>query len=402
MCAKEVFMMLAFMKEKIGRISPQLRLFLVGTILLGVTGGIFETTFNNFLSDTFELTADARGFLEFPRELPGFLTALFAGLLFFLPETLIAACAAAVVGIGMIGLALWGTNWTAMMVFMILWSAGMHLMMPIRSSVSMHLADSNRKGRRLGQVAGAGIAAVLIGCGFVWITMKYMDLDYSRLFIFGGITALLAGVVFTFMRLPNAHLSRPKFVWHRAYWLYYVLAALFGARKQIFLTFGPWVLVRVFQQPAYIIAQLWIVASVLGMFFQPMLGRIIDRIGERKVLMADSICLFAVCAGYGLSHLIGNQQMALWVLYVCYVCDNLLFGVNIARSTYLSRIVVKREHVAPTLSLGVTIDHAVSMSVPALGGLLWMKHGHHTVFIAAAGVAMIMLIFSAMIRNERP
>ncbi len=374
-----------------------MRLFLIGTVLLGVAGGVFETTFNNFLSDTFELTADARGFLEFPRELPGFLTALFAGLLFFLPETLIAAWAAVAVGIGMIGIACWGASWTMMISFMVLWSSGMHLMMPIRSSVSMHLADVNRQGRRLGQVAGAGTAATLIGCGLVWVTMKYMGANYSKLFLAGGITALLSGVVFAVMRLPGAHLNRPKFVWHRAYWLYYVLAALFGARKQIFITFGPWVLVRVFHQPAYIIAQLWIVASILGMFFQPLLGRLIDHVGERKVLMVDSVCIFAVCAGYGFSYLMGNQQLALWVLFVCYVGDNLLFGVNMARTTYLSRIAVKQEHVAPTLSLGTSIDHVVSMSVPSVGGIMWVSYGHHSVFMAAAGIAVLMFIFSSMI-----
>ncbi len=104
--------------------------------MIGIAGGIFETTFNNFLSDTFDVGADTRGFLEFPRELPGFLTALFAGLLFFLPETLIAAFCALAVGLGMIGLAIWGVSWPWMLTFMILWSTGVHLLMPIRSSVS--------------------------------------------------------------------------------------------------------------------------------------------------------------------------------------------------------------------------------------------------------------------------
>jgi len=65
------------------QMNPQRKLFLVGVALLSITGGIGESTFNNFLSDTFNLDAGARGLLEFPRELPGLLTALFAGVLFF-------------------------------------------------------------------------------------------------------------------------------------------------------------------------------------------------------------------------------------------------------------------------------------------------------------------------------
>ena len=78
--------------DTVRRMNPQLRLFLIAIFLVGIASGIFQTIFNNFLSDTYQISADARGFLEFPRELPGFLTALFAGVLFFLPETMIAAC----------------------------------------------------------------------------------------------------------------------------------------------------------------------------------------------------------------------------------------------------------------------------------------------------------------------
>ena len=50
--------------------------------LYGVAIGISMSVFNNFLNDTFLLEPDDRGWLEFPRELPGFLTAATAGLLF--------------------------------------------------------------------------------------------------------------------------------------------------------------------------------------------------------------------------------------------------------------------------------------------------------------------------------
>lgn len=386
--------------DRIREMSPQLRLFILGILLTGMAGGIFETTFNNYLSDTFHIGADARGFLEFPRELPGFLTALFAGMLFFLPETMIAAACGVAIGLGMIGIGIWGASWSAMLALMILWSTGTHLLMPVRSSVSIHLAEDARPGRRLGQVYGAGLAATIIGCGAVWICTKYLQAAYSVMFSIGGIAALLSSLAFGAMRLPHAHLKRPSFIWRRRYWLYYVLAFLFGARKQIFITFGPWVLVRVFDQPAYVIAQLWIAAAVLGVVVQPVLGRMIDRFGERRVLVADSILVFTVCAGYAFTHLIEERGFALWVLYACYVGDHLLFGVNMARTTYLSKIAPK-EHVSPTLSLGITINHAVSMSVPSLGGLMWIRFGHPSVFMAAAGIAVLMCLFSLMIPAHR-
>jgi ABC-type phosphate transport system auxiliary subunit len=39
------------------------------------------------------------------------------------------------------------------------------------------------------------------------------------------------------------------------------------------------------------------------------------------------------------------------------------------------------------------------MSVPALGGLLWIKYGHPWVFVAAAAVAVVMFVFSSMVRT---
>jgi len=391
---------------RVRALNPNLKLFLIGVALLGIAGGVFDTTFNNYLSDTFNISAAARGFLEFPRELPGFLTVFLAGGLFFLPETRIGAATALLVGLSMFGLAFTGNSWYAMLILMTLWSAGTHLMMPIRSSLGMELAHSKQKGRRLGQLNSVAIAAGIIGYIIVWITMKYLNANYSILFVIGGIAASVAAVFLYFMRMPNAHLQRPKFVWKKEYWLYYVLEFLFGARKQIFITFGPWVLIRIFQQQAFVFAQLGIVAAILGILFQPMLGKAIDHWGERTVLVLDSFCIFAVCAGYGFAHLLPNSTVALGVLYVCFISDQLLFGASIARNTYLSKIARRPEDISPTLSMGVSINHIVSMSVPAVGGLMWLKYGHSSVFIASAGVAVIMFIFSCMVRipqhSEQP
>ncbi len=380
-------------------LERNLFLFLAGMALLGVSGGMMETTFNNYVSDTFNLGADARGILEFPRELPGFLTALFAGLLYFMAETRIAGFSALGVGLGMLGLAFIGPQWTAMLLFLTLWSTGTHLIMPVRSSVAMELATTTQRGRRLGQISATAIAASIVGCAIVWVSMRWLQASYRIIFVLGGLAAIAASVFLFAMRLPNAHLERPKFIWNRHYWLYYVLAFLFGARKQVFITFGPWVLIRIFHQPAWIFAQLWIAAAILGVFFQPALGRAIDHFGERTVLLTDSLLLLLVCLGYGFAHYLTSIPVALGLLYTCFIADNLLFGVNMARDTYLSKIILQKEHLAPTLSLGITINHVVSMSIPALGGLMWIRYGHSSVFLATAGIAVIMGLFSALIET---
>ena len=375
-----------------------LGLFLCAVVLSGAASGLYETVFNNFLDHTFQIGAATRGKLEFPRELPGFLTALFAGLLFFVPETWIGAVAATGVGLGMLGLAFWGEHWGSMVACTVLWSCGAHLSMPVRSSLGLALAGKGEQGKRLGQVSGAGIASALLGCGLVWFLFRNVEHAYKAAFIVGAVLAFGAAVFYALMRMPDAHLQRPRFVWRREYRLYYVLAALFGARKQIFITFGPWVLVRLFHQPPHVFAELGIAGAIVGAVFQPFVGRLIDRIGERRVLMIDACCIMAICAGYAMSNRIPSASLALWLLYVCYVADMLLFGVNIARSTYLAKIAVRPEDVAPSLSLEVSINHTVSMTVPTLGGLAWMRWGHASVFYGAAVVALLMLVFASRIR----
>jgi MFS family permease len=387
-------------RTRIRNAHRNLLLFAAGAALMGFAGSMFDSTFNNFLSDTFNITAETRGFLEFPRELPGFLTALLAGLLFFTSETNIAGIAALCLGAGMIGVAVWGGTWPAMVALMTVWSVGSHLIMPVRSSIGMDLAHDGRKGRRLGQIQGASIAASVLGCALVWGTLDLMPKNYRLVYVIGGAVAVGAAAVFFTMRMPGARLSRPKFVFRREYWLYYLLAFFFGARKQIFITFGPWVLVRIFHQEAVIFAKLLIAGAILGVLFQPALGRAIDRFGERKVLMTDSLLILGICLGYGFANRFGDERLALWLLYACFVADQLLFGVNMARDTYMSKIALKPEHVGPSLSLGVTINHAVSMSVPSLGGLIWVRFGYQWVFVGAACVAVLMLIFTSRIRTE--
>ncbi len=82
---------------------------------------------------------------------------------------------------------------------------------------------------------------------------------------------------------------------------------------------------------------------------------------------------------------------------ICYIIDQLLFAVTMARTTYLNRIADSRDDVAPTLSMGTTLDHGVSMTIPFAGGIIWALFGFHWVFIAAAVIALLNMVASLFI-----
>lgn len=376
-----------------------LALFFAGVAAVGVSSGIFDTSFNNFLSDTYHLQAAARGVVEFPRELPGFLVAGLSGALFFLPEHRLTVVAMAVLAIGLFGLAYLAPTYALMLLFMFLYSAGQHLFLPLQNALGLAMAREGRPGERLGQVASLSTAAAVLGSGVVWIGSEYLHLTYRGLFAVAGTAGLLAVLLFLGLQAPDGiSRERPRLVVKRRYGIYYALNVLFGARKQVFLTFGPWLIIKILGQPVSTIAKLWLVAAVLGVAVRALLGRAIDRLGERRILVAEGVIVVLICLGYAFGPWLGRGSVPLWSASVCYVVDQLLFAVSMARSTYLFKIAERREDVTPTLSLAVTLDHAVSMTVPFFGGLLWAAFGFQYVFLAAAALALVYLAVALRVR----
>jgi predicted MFS family arabinose efflux permease len=79
----------------------------------------------------------------------------------------------------------------------------------------------------------------------------------------------------------------------------------------------------------------------------------------------------------------------------------LKFAVGMARSTYVSKIAEDPSDMTPTFSLGISINHAVSMTVPWFGGMLWVSYGYSSVFLAAAGFALLNSVAALFVRVPR-
>ncbi|MDP6125140.1 MAG: MFS transporter [Candidatus Latescibacteria bacterium] len=380
-------------------------LFIGGLCCAAIANGIFEPTFNNYVRDAFQLTADQRGGLEFPRELPGFAVAAMTGLLFFLPEVRASAIAVACIGLGMAGLALAGTSYSLMIIWMVVWSMGNHLLMPMHRAVLLRMAKPGKQATLLGQVGSLTTASAMVGAGIVYWLFQNRDFtNYRTAFFIGGALALVGVVVIMRIRLAQDGPApkRSRLVVKARYKVYYLLCLLFGARKQVFITFGPWVLVTIFNKGPATFAVLGFVGAAISIVMRPWLGALIDRVGERSVLMVDGIALTFVCLGYGFGNRISDEWWAIAVVYICYVADNVLFAVGMARTTYLNKIAEAPEDVTASLALGTTTDHIVSMSIPMLGGVTWMVYGFEYVFLGAAVLAVGTTIAASFIRVPQP
>jgi MFS family permease len=387
--------------------KKKLMLFLlVAVFAFYIAENIYGDIFNNYLDKVQNLDTGARSMLEFPRELPGFLSVFAISALFFLGEGAIAATACFLLGIGLFALtipALTGNYWL-LCFWIAVASFGQHFFMVIVDAIVLHSAAPENRSLRLGQMKSLITAAGLIASAFVWIKWKYFNQNFNIDFLISGIIVIGAGIILIITK-PAGHLKkcadwRDRLIIRKQYSLYYILEAFFGARKQVFLTFGFWLLVSTLgKSPAYM-GKLLCIAGIIGLGFRPFVGKMIQVYGERRALIVESILVAAVCLGYAFAMKLFTIETAVIVLSSCFVADASCFAFGMARSSYLAQIVATNDDLTPSLYSGMAINHVTSIISAILGGLLWKITGEHMwVFIFAAALGIIYGIFAARIKT---
>jgi MFS family permease len=389
------------MSQRTLSLRSQFLLFLLAIACMSTATSIHDSIFNNFLSDIFHFEAGARGWLELPRELPGFLVVVTTGLLAALPINRVGAIAAATFMLGMIGMATVGRELGPMVVAMMIASTGLHLLQPVTTSIAVATGHAKSRGKRIGLTGALETCGVVLGTGFVWFFFSQTNPQYTLGFTLAAIGGALTTIIYLSIRLQHMDQPRAKMVFHKKFSLYYVLEFLFGARKQIFLTFGPWVLIKIYDQPANSIASLLMIGALIGIVFKPLAGMAIDRLGSRNVLIFDALALIFVCLGYGYALKIAEPKTAKLIAEICFIGDNLLFALGSARAVYVSHLTESHQELTSTLAMGVSINHIVSMLIPAVAGIVWVTFGYERVFLSAAILSIIVAGVASFIPSHK-
>jgi len=387
--------------SRIKQSSRELLLFASAALILGMAFSIVGATFNNFLNDRFALNGFERSFLEFPRELPGFLVVFVSAALWFLCSRRLGVVTMILgaTGAALIGFA--SSSYWVMVVWLFIYSLGDHLFMPIASTVGMELAREGQDGRRLGQLNSIRNLAAVLGSFSVVLGFKYLGFTFQHTFAIAAVL-LVAAAALLFMMKPEPVAEQRGFLQlHKEYRLYYILNVLSGARKQLFITFAPWVLVSVLGQPTQIMATLFTIGGVIGILFQPLLGWSIDKLGERTVLASEAVILVFVCFGYGFAKFLLPVNTAFLVVCACFLIDQMIFSVSMARATYMKKIAIQPDHIQPALTAAVTIDHIFSISAALLGGVVWNVFGFQYVFLLGAVIAVINFFTALRVRTPQ-
>lgn len=380
------------------RMPRELRLFILASLAMGIAYSIIDATFNNFLNDRFALSGFERSFLEFPREIPGFLVVFVSALLWFLCSRRLATVAMflGVMGTLLIGFA--SSAYAIMVIWLFIYSLGQHLFLPLSSTIGMELAKEGQVGKRLGQLNAVRNLAAISGSFLVFLGFKFLGFTFKHTFFLAALAFAIATVFMFAMKPVKTQTPKMYLKLHREYWLFYVLAVFYGSRKQLFMTFGPWVLVTIFRQPTQTIATLLTIGGVIGILFQPLLGRAIDRLGERTVLASEAVLLVLVCFGYGFAKFMFPEGIAFLITCVCFLLDQMSMSFGMARSTYMRKIAHRPADVQPALTVSVTIDHIFSISIALLGGVIWSVFGYQYVFLLGMFIAFINFFFALQVR----
>lgn len=379
-------------------LDKNFNLFLIASLFAGIASGINSSIFNNYLSDVYKLSEQYRGLVELPREAPGLLIVFVLGLLNFLGDVRIAMVGMAAAGLGMLGLGLFSPSFAIMLIWMMMFSLGSHMVFPVTPSIGMSLSKREEYGVRLGTVSAYSLWGTIIAFIFVFIGFNYLHLSYGPAFVVAAFFYVVAAFSVGLMKTGTPGIRKIKFVFKKRYTLYYILAVISGARNQIFMTFAPWVLIKAFGLRPQVFAILGVVVALVSIGTRKLIGRLIDKRGERFVLTLEAVFLFVICLGYAFTAELFPAGIAVVIIAGCYIIDNSMAAVEMARSTYVRKIVVDLEDLTPTLSTGVSLQHVASMLIPVFGGLLWAALGYKYVFIAAAVIALLNLLLSTRIK----
>ena len=393
----------------------ELYLFFAVIVAVNLAIGFSDGLFSNYFKDVYQVDGFLRGLIELPREMPGVITFFLVSALSFLGDITIAIFAQGIAAIGLMVLGLVTPSFGVMLVFLFINSLGAHLYMPLRDSIGMSLAEPDQIGKRMGQYAGISFAVLTVAGLTVFFLFRFGVFSFMSktkwTFVVASVFYLLAMFMMIRLKLETGQMrvkrEKVKLIFRKEYKYYYLLAIVFGVQKQVMLVFGPWVLIETLGQHVDTIVLLGIIASTLGMFFMPQLGKWIDRFGVKKLLYADALSFIFVYLCYGaLSQSFNTGALAkvgIPVIVTCalFIVDRLSSQMGIIRVIYLKSIALTPSDVTPTLSLAMMMDHIVSIIVGVSGGLLWVKFGSHYIFYAVAALSLVNLAVAILVKDPR-
>jgi hypothetical protein len=368
--------------------QPMYRFLMVLTISSTLGLQVWRTLFNNFSVEVAALDGGHIGIIQSVRELPGLLTLLVIFVLMLIKEHRLSALSILVLGLGVSVTGLF-PSFLGLLLTTLIMSIGFHYYETTNQSLTLQYFDKNTSPWVLGKLRSYSAASnIAVG---ILIYVLTSVLNYTQMYLLlGGF--ICAAAIWGFQQDPvdqDVPLQHKKMIFRKKYWLFYFLTFMGGARRQIFVAFAVFLLVKKFHFSIQEVTALFVINNVINYFLSPLIGKSIIRFGERKVLSLEYSSLIFIFLAYAV-------VQSKVVLALLYILDHIFFNFAIAIRTYFQKVGDPQD-IAPSMAMGFTINHIAAVFLPAVGGLLWMVD-YRIPFVAGAAMSMVSLLAVQMIR----
>ncbi len=369
--------------------NPMYRFLLVLTISSTVGLQTWIVLFNNFAVENVGLTGEGIGIIQSVREIPGFLTFLAIFVMLLIKEHRLSAISIVFLGLGL-GLTGLFPSPAGLIVTTTIFSLGFHYYETTNQSLTLQYFDETRSPLVFGKLRSIAAASnIAIGIAIFLLTGL---LNFTQMYLCVGALVLAAGL-WGFLQNPTDKTIIPqkkRLIFKKKYWLFYFLTFMAGARRQIFMAFAVFLMVKKFQFSVQEVTILFVINNLINYFLSPIIGKSIVRFGERKVLSLEYSSLIFVFLAYAFV----ETKILLCALYIL---DHIFFNFSIAIRTYFQKVGDPKD-IAPSMAVGFTINHIAAVFLPALGGVLWMVD-YRIPFVAGACMSVISLAAVQKIRT---
>ena len=345
---------------------------------------------NNFVIERANFSGAEIGWLHTVREIPGFLTLSIVFVLPFIREQRLIILSLITLG-GAVAVVGYYPIFTGLMITTLVSSIGFHYFEAAQQTLQLQWLNKKKAPQILGWLLAASSGASLLTFGTIAIMYSHFDFTYKQMYIYcGSITIFLAIIAFIFWpKYPTQKQTTKKLIIKKAYWLYYVLQFICGARRQIFSVFAAFMLVEKFGLEVHQVSWLLLLNFSVNLIFAPFVGWLIGRIGEKWTLITEYSGLSIVFFAYSLIYFL---DWPAWVAAALYIIDHLFYAMMIAQKTYLQKIALK-EDLASTTAVAFTINHIAAVFLPVILGYVWII-SPPLVFILATFLALSSLLIS--------
>ena len=375
-----------FSKEPFG-------LLILLAIAMPIAFSTWVALLNNFVIEVSGFSGVEIGWLQSVREIPGFLAVCVIFILFFISEQRLAYISLALLALAVAVTALF-PEFKGLIITTLISSIGFHYYETVNQSLQLQWLKKETAPSSIGWIVAAGSGSaffVYIAIIILWLNLNF---NYFFIYFFAGLLCLLI-VVFCFFYYPQFQIGKKQrlaIVLKRRYWVYYTLQFFSGARRQIFVVFASFMMVEKYGFDVHQITFLLLTNFLINIFMAPLIGRFIEKFGERLSLIVEYFGLMVIFLLYaGLYYFDWSYIVA----SILFIADHMFFGLAFAMKTYFQKI-ADSEDFAPTAAVAFTINHISAVFLPVLLGYIWI-HNNSAVFYLAAILSFISLIVAILI-----